>query len=45
MSFRQIFKDYKILTVVSSYILKVICSIKKYKSSVELTVCFPNSNM
>jgi hypothetical protein len=37
-SCRQLFKDYKILTVTSLYVLEVICFIKKYKSSVEQNV-------
>jgi len=45
MSCRQIYKDYKILTVASPYVLKVICSIKKYKGSMDLKVCLHNSNM
>jgi hypothetical protein len=44
ISCRQIYKDYKILTVASPYVLKVICSIKKYKGSMDL-MDLHNSNM
>ena len=34
-SCRQLFKDCKILTVTSLYILEVVCFLKKYKSAVQ----------
>jgi len=34
-SCRQLFKDCKILTVTSLYILEVLCFLKKYKSAVQ----------
>ena len=34
-SCRQLFKDYKILTVTSLYVFEVLCFLKKYKSAIQ----------
>jgi hypothetical protein len=44
-SYRQIFKNYKILTVASLYKPEVICYMKKYKDSLFQNVHIHNNNM